>query len=160
MVSAAVLVLGLPAAVSAVLFQPWKLWVDEVVNEPPPGRTRVLAEGEFVSHEHTTSGTARLLRLPDGALVVRIEDLTTSNGPQLRVWLTDAPVIGDRRGWFVFDDRRYVDLGRLKGNIGDQNYPVDATANLDGLHSLTIWCARFHVSFGAADLGSPVSSDA
>jgi len=179
---AAVTVLACLTAVSAYLFQPWKLWVDEIVDEPLPviegdasavgspdrrgdGPARpietleTVAEGRFVSHEHATSGTARLLRLPDGALVLRIEDLKTSNGPQLRVWLTDAAVIEGRQGWFVFDDGRYVDLGPLKGNIGDQNYPLPATLALGGLQSLSVWCARFHVSFGAAQLGPLVTSD-
>ncbi len=182
LLTAAVITLACTAAVSGYLFQPWKLWTDEVVNEPlpvvagdtPAGGSRdrgsgapgqpdpieALAEGTLVSHEHATSGTARLLRLPDGALVLRIEDLTTTNGPQLRVWLTDAPLIGGRQGWFLFDDGRHLDLGPLKGNIGDQNYAIPATVDLRGLHSLSIWCARFHVSFGAAELGSLVSSDA
>ena len=180
LLTAAVITLACLAAVSAYLFQPWKLWVDEVVIEPLPmvegdipatgsgghGAPRqpraieTLAEGSLVSHEHATSGTARLLRLPDGALVLRIEGLTTTNGPQLRVWLTDAPVNEGRQGWFVFDDGRHVDLGSLKGNIGDQNYPIPATVELGGLRSVSIWCARFHVSFGAAELGPLVSSDA
>ncbi|MGW3944363.1 DM13 domain-containing protein, partial [Streptomyces phaeochromogenes] len=45
-----------------------------------------------ISHEHTTSGTVKLVRLTDGSHVVRLESLDTSNGPDLRVWLTDAPV--------------------------------------------------------------------
>ena len=100
-------------------FQPWKLWQDETVEEalpaavvtqlPPrsvPRRPRtspprhpapapgpqMLASGELISHEHATSGTVKLVRLADGSHVVRLENLDTSNGPDLRVWLTDAPV--------------------------------------------------------------------
>ena len=65
--STAVIVLASVTAVSAYLFQPWKLWVDEVVVEPAPGDIQTLAMGGFVSHEHPTSGAVRLLRLPDGA---------------------------------------------------------------------------------------------
>ncbi|TDC21121.1 electron transporter, partial [Streptomyces sp. 8K308] len=111
-----------------------------------------MASGEFVSHEHGTSGTARVLRLPDDSLVLRLEDLDTSNGPDLRVWLTDAPVIEGRDGWHVFDDGAYVSLGDLKGNQGDQNYPLPADLDLDTYTSVSIWCARFSVSFGAAEL--------
>lgn len=51
-----------------------------------------LASGELISHEHATTGTVSLVRLADGSRVVRLEGLDTSNGPDLRVWLTDAPV--------------------------------------------------------------------
>lgn len=161
------------AFVAAYLFQPWRLWVDDVVNQELPGvagasaqaptggqdgpavpgkALPVLAAGRFVSHEHATSGTVRVLRLPDGSRVLRIENLDTSNGPALKVWVTDAPVLREREGWFVFDDGRYVDLGALKGNIGSQNYPLPPAVDLAALHSVSIWCDRFNVSFGAAEL--------
>lgn len=173
-VGAVVLVVG------AAVFQPWKLVVDDVVAEAAPAglaeldatrapvptptagatptRTastpavRVLASGEFLSHEHATTGRARVVALPDGQRVLRIDELDTSNGPDLRVWLSDAPVLPGRAGWHVFDDGRYVELGRLKGNRGSQNYPVPASVDLAELSSLTIWCDRFNVSFGAVRL--------
>ncbi|WP_128430035.1 DM13 domain-containing protein [Streptomyces cyaneus] len=154
-------------------FQPWKLWQDKTVEEalpqaaknsappaaapsadadaPAPG-PQTLADGELISHEHTTSGSVKLVRLADGSHVVRLEDLDTSNGPDLRVWLTDAPVKEGRAGWHVFDDGEYVSLGRLKGNKGSQNYVVPEDVDLSRYSSVTIWCDRFDVSFGAAEL--------
>ncbi|WP_369167078.1 DM13 domain-containing protein [Streptomyces sp. R28] len=160
-------------------FQPWKLWQDKTVEEalpqaartsappaaasspadaddaaapaPAPG-PRTLADGELISHEHTTSGSVKLVRLADGSHVVRLEDLDTSNGPDLRVWLTDARVEEGRAGWHVFDDGEYVSLGRLKGNKGSQNYVVPEEVDLSHYRSVTIWCDRFDVSFGAAEL--------
>ncbi|MGW6396174.1 DM13 domain-containing protein [Streptomyces sp. NPDC055103] len=111
-----------------------------------------VAEGKLISHEHTTTGTVKLIRLPDGSHTVRLENLDTSNGPDLRVLLTDAPVKEGTAGWHVFDDGRHVGLGKLKGNKGDQNYAVPAGTDLAGLTSVTIWCDRFDVSFGAAQL--------
>ncbi|GAA3079174.1 DM13 domain-containing protein [Streptosporangium carneum] len=116
------------------------------------GGAAVLAEGAFVSHEHTTTGKAVLLRLADGSRVLRIEDLATSDGPDLRVWLSDQPVRKGNAGWFNLDDGRHLELGALKGNKGDANYAVPAGADLTGLNSVTIWCRRFSVSFGAASL--------
>lgn len=118
----------------------------------PPAGPVELARGELVSHEHATTGTARVLQLEDGSRVLRLEGLDTSNGPDLRVWLTDAPVIEGRDGWFVFDDGAFVDLGELKGNQGDANYEIPADVDLDALTSVSIWCERFAVSFGAAEL--------
>ncbi|MFC8145619.1 DM13 domain-containing protein [Streptomyces paradoxus] len=157
-------------------FQPWKLWQDETVREalpevaetsappavapsdepsaPPSPATgpQMLASGELISHEHATSGTVKLVRLADGTYVVRLENLNTSNGPDLRVWLTDAPVKQGRGGWHVFDDGKYVSLGKLKGNKGSQNYALPPDVNPSGYTSVSIWCDRFDVSFGAAEL--------
>ncbi|MFD5476481.1 DM13 domain-containing protein [Streptomyces hawaiiensis] len=153
-------------------FQPWKLWQDETVQEALPSvvaptapsagapsaspspapRPRTLAGGALISHEHATSGSVKLVRLSDGSHVVRLEDLDTSNGPDLRVWLTDAPVKEGRAGWHVFDDGDYVSLGKLKGNKGSQNYAVPADVDPSRYTSVSIWCDRFDVSFGAAEL--------
>ena len=61
-------------------------------------------------------------------------------------------VIDGPDGWFVFDDGEYVDLGSLKGNKGSQNYAIPADVDLADLTSVAIWCDRFSVSFGAAEL--------
>jgi len=119
--------------------------------EETPKRT-VTAEGTFISHEHPTAGTARIITLEDGSRVLRLVGLDTDNGPDLKVWLAAAPVIEGRDGWFVFDDDEYLSLGALKGNKGNQNYPIPNDADISDLTSVTIWCERFSVSFGAAEL--------
>jgi hypothetical protein len=81
-----------------------------------------------------------------------LEGLSTSDGPDLRVWLTDQAVVQNENGWHVFDDGRYVEVGRLKGNRGNQVYPVPPGTDLDGLRSVAIWCKRFSIGFGAAEL--------
>lgn len=121
--------------------------------EETPKRT-VTAEGTFISHEHPTAGTARIITLEDGSRVLRLVGLDTDNGPDLKVWLAAAPVIEGRDGWFVFDDDDYLSLGALKGNKGNQNYPIPDDADISDLTSVTIWCERFSVSFGAAELVS------
>ncbi|MEU6683592.1 DM13 domain-containing protein [Streptomyces sp. NPDC046832] len=174
------LVIGAAVVMAAALgfglywFQPWKLWQDKTVEEALPGAARTaappaaapsgtvspapapqtLASGELISHEHDTSGRVKLVRLADGSHVVRLENLDTSNGPDLRVWLTDAPVKEGTAGWRVFDDGEYISLGKLKGNKGSQNYAVPEDADLSRYTSVTIWCDRFDVSFGAAELAS------
>ena len=175
-----VLAVGLvAAAVGLYLFQPWKVWTDETVNEalptaaPPENASgdpaapddpagsgkskegagpKTLATGEFIAHEHATKGTVKVVRLPDGSRVLHLENLDTSNGPDLKVWITDADVRSGKAGWGVFDDGAYVSLGRLKANKGSQNYTLPAKADLDKYTSVSIWCDRFNVSFGAAAL--------
>ena len=127
---------------------------DSAVDPPPAAPTEpvVLSSGTFISHEHATTGTVQIVQLPDGNRILRLENLDTSNGPDLKVWLTDAPVIEGTAGWGVFDDGNWVDLGALKGNKGSQNYEIPADVDLDGFSSVSIWCDRFNVSFGAAEL--------
>lgn len=146
-------------------FQPWKLVTDTTVDEalvqevlvdapssaPKPGPV-VERQGEFITHEHDTRGSARLIRHPDGSRTLELAGLDTSNGPDLRVWLSDQPVLTGTRGWRVFDDGWSLELGRLKGNKGDQTYAIPPGADLDRLTSVSIWCKRFSVSFGAAEL--------
>jgi len=164
-------------AVALPLFQPWRLFTDKVVDEAVPGavpistpsssttpptvsaqppktvpRPEVLLTGQLITHEHETSGKVAVLALADGTRVLRIENLDTSDGPNLKVWLTDAEVVEGRAGWHVFDDGRYRDLGSLKGNHGNQNYAIPADVKLEDFRSVAIWCDRFNVSFGAAAL--------
>ena len=163
-----VLTAGAAVAAALALFQPWKLWVDQTVHEAPPLAAQpataasapgsgsiVLARGTFISHEHTTTGTASIVQTSDGARYLRLENLDTSNGPLLKVWLSNAPVISGPAGWRVFDDSQHVDVGPLKGNRGSQNYPLPADVDLSRYRSVSIWCARFHVSFGAVELTTP-----
>jgi hypothetical protein len=174
---AAVLVTGLVAGAAALYwFQPWQLWVDETVQESfpsaapasqspvavpdspapasePPGPAE-LATGSLISHEHRTTGTVRIVRAADGSLVLRLENLATSSGPDVHVWLTDAPVKPGEDGWEVFDDGKHLDAGKLKGNKGNQNYLLPAGTDLAGYTSVSLWCDRFDVSFGAAELTS------
>lgn len=157
------------AAFGLYWFAPWRLFTDTTVNETltavsaapsssssssPAAVPAVVSRGSFITHEHDTSGTVRLLRLPDGSHRLEIEALNTSDGPDLRVWLTDQQVVPGRPGWRLFDDGRYVELGKLKGNKGDQVYAIPTGTDLTGLRSVTIWCKRFSVSFGAAELAA------
>jgi hypothetical protein len=173
---------ALAGAVPALAyFEPWQLWVDTRVDEPiptvaapagidatsavptggdaptptassPQPSYTILASGDLISHEHETDGTVAILELADGSRILRLENLDTSSGPDLKVWLTDAPVIDGSDGWHVFDDGAYVDLGSLKANHGNHNYAIPASADLSELDSMSIWCDRFNVSFGAASL--------
>jgi hypothetical protein len=108
---------------------------------------RVESEGRFISREHDTAGHAAIIT--DGRQrFVRLTDFTTSNGPDVHVYLT-AGVTADGPE-AAFDDD-FVELGALKGNLGDQNYEVPPAA--DGRYrTVVIWCDRFNAVFGAADL--------
>ena len=111
-----------------------------------------LASGEFRSLEHGTTGAAVVLEIEDGSRFLRLEGLETSNGPDLRVILTDQPMSKD---WHVWDDGEYLDLGALKGNVGSSTYAIPNDLDLAGFETAVIWCRRFSVGFGVAPLESP-----
>ena len=150
-------------AVGLVLFEPWTLFTDTTVNEAAPTATAPdesttdaaepteLASGTFVSQEHETSGTATIIELPDGSRTLRLEDFSTSNGPDLHVWMSEKQAGGN---WFKYGGGRKAQLGELKANQGSHNYAIPADVELDGLRSVVIWCKRFHVAFGSAPLTS------
>jgi hypothetical protein len=106
-----------------------------------------LVAGTFVSGAHATTGAATIYKLDDGSRILRLSDFSTSNGPAVHVILTDHAVTGND-----VEDAKSVDLGDLKGNTGNQNYAIPANVDLDDVKSVAIYCARFHVNFGAASL--------
>ncbi|HEX8627283.1 MAG TPA: DM13 domain-containing protein [Catenuloplanes sp.] len=113
-----------------------------------PRANRLLAVGTFITHEHPTTGKVQLVELPNGRRQLVLLNLSTSDGPDLRVWLTDRTV--ERDGWRVFDDGRYVEVAKLRGNRGNQVYELPSDLDVTDLRSVSIWCKRFAVSFGAA----------
>lgn len=163
--------LGLLAVVAIVVgvavFQPHKLFIDDVVDEARPDEVTTTTGpavadpaapttttppplvGSFVSLDHTTSGRAEVLTTADGSRVLRIEDLATDNGPDLFVYLSAAPADGS-----AAFDAEFVNLGALKGNIGNQNYDIPADVDLGRYATVVIWCRQFTSAFGAAGLSA------
>lgn len=161
-------------------FEPWRLFTNTRVDEAPPAAAQTTAQttaqptasdatstppnaastpvettlplvprmGEFISYEHPTSGTATIVTISATERYIRIENLDTSDGPDLRVYLSP---LEHTAGMHAFGDDA-VELGQLKGNLGNQNYPIPADVDVAGYRSVVIWCLRFAVAFGAAPL--------
>lgn len=121
-----------------------------------PGAPVALAAGAFRDADsvHKGSGDAGLYRLADGNHVLRLENLDVTNGPDLHVYLVRHP--GPVSSSDVTRDN-YLDLGALKGNIGNQNYAIAPGTDLSGFASVVVWCKAFGVLFSTAPL-VPVSS--
>jgi hypothetical protein len=140
-------------------FRPELLFVNTSVSEAFPSASasaniretstpRQLAVGQFKGYAHETSGTATIYEV-DGKRVLRLTSFTTSNGPDVRVYLVAAPDANDDA---TVKKAGFIDLGSMKGNVGDQNYDVPADVDLSKYQAVTIWCARFNVNFGTAPL--------
>jgi hypothetical protein len=138
-------------------FRPELLFVRKQVNESVPTAAaqtnpyRALVRGSFHSVAHKTHGVATVLQLSDGSRILRLTDFATSNGPDVRVYLVAAPDAGDNA---TVTRAGFVELGKLKGTDGDQNYAVPADLDLSKYRAVTIWCHRFSVNFATAPLTS------
>jgi hypothetical protein len=108
----------------------------------------LISRRQFISRGHHTSGTALLYRLPDGSHLLRFESLDTSNGPDLRVYLSPASPNAPNDS---LNDQA-LNIAHLKGNRGNQNYAIAAGVDVSSFNSVVIWCKRFSYAFGAASL--------
>lgn len=138
-------------AVVVFWFEPQAALFDDEVNDSVPAAATLSDAAVFTSIEHDTTGRL-IIATSGGERFVRIEDLSTTNGPDLHVYLSTNPFDGEDG---AFDDE-FIDLGELRGNLGDQNYALDPTVDLSQYRSIVIWCDRFDAAFGAAPLPLPV----
>lgn len=136
------------------------LFIDKVVNEEIPianedsnavseNASENIAEnidslyiGNFKDADsfHKVSGTAKVIS-QGNSRYLRFEDFQATNGPDLYVYLSTGK-----------NDDDFVNLGKLKGNIGNQNYEIPSDADLEKYGNVLIWCQRFSVLFGSAEL--------
>ena len=118
-----------------------------------PAAPVALRQGMFRDADsfHQGEGSATIYELPDGTHVLRFEDFRVTNGPDLRVLLATHP---DPQGRNEVTGPGYVELGKLKGNIGNQNYPFPEDVSPDDYGSVVIYCKPFHVVFSVAPLST------
>ena len=151
--------LAIPVAAVAALvawytFRPERLVVNRRVDEALPTTQGGLAVqplefGRFYSILHPTEGTATIFQMGDGTRVLRLTSFSTSNGPDVHVYIVAAD---DAKDVATVQQAGFIDLGVLKGNIGDQNYSLGSDLDLAKYRAVSIWCKRFSVNFGAAAL--------
>jgi len=116
------------AAVAALVawyaFRPERLVVNRRVDEGLPATqggpsAQPLESGRFYSILHPTEGTATIFQMGDGTRFLRLASFRTSNGPDVHVYMVAAD---DAKDVATVQHAGFIDLGVLKGNVGDQNY--------------------------------------
>jgi hypothetical protein len=117
---------------------------DKTVDETIAAGTAELT-GSFETHAHTTTGTARVIERADGSRVLALVDFRTDPGPDVFVYVVPRATGGD-------DVDGATRLGKLKGNVGNQQYALPAELELREEATVVVWCRAFSVSFGAATL--------
>jgi hypothetical protein len=146
------------AAIAAFLawyaFRPERLVVNRRVDEAMPAAQgssspQPLFSGQFYGILHPTAGAATIYRMGDGSRVLRFTSFSTSNGPDVHVYMVASD---DAKDVATVQQAGFIDLGVIKGNVGDQNYTLGPDVDLSKYRAVSVWCKRFSVNFGAAPL--------
>jgi len=127
-----------------VVYTVGPLFFDVTVNEEMPAASLAIPMGNFIGIGdgiHDAVGEVFVIEAEDGSKFLRFENFKASNGPDLYVYLATDETASD-----------YVSLGKLKGNIGNQNYLIPSGADLSNQDTVLIWCKQFSVLFGSAKL--------
>jgi len=138
-------------AMEEAIAEPTKEMTDPM-PEGDASTMTILQQGDFYNLAHDGEGTATIYQLADGSRILRFENFEVLNGPDLHVYLAPQDPVPDTVG---VELEGSIDLGELKGNIGDQNYEIPAELDLSQFHSVVIWCQPFRVPFNAAPLRTP-----
>ncbi len=127
------------------------LWIDRVVSETISEGGTVLATGHFQGADSAHQGKGQVEVIAQGGqTIIRFTQFEVTNGPDLYVWLVKDGGIessGDVKA------SQWVELGVLKGNIGDQNYTLPDGVDISEYKTVTVWCRQFGVLFAGAELG-------
>ncbi len=117
---------------------------------PEGAAPTAIKSGTFIQIDilHGAEGTATVYHLGDESHFLRFEDFRSTNGPDLHVILSsaEAPRSHEELG------EDYIDLGQLKGNVGNQNYEIVSEVDLSRYKSVVIYCLPFQVVFSTATL--------
>lgn len=123
--------------------------MDDPMPEEVAAGPEAVVNGQFakINDSYDASGTATIYHLPEGNHILRLEDFNVTNGPALRVLLATNtnPATSEELG-------DYLDLGALKGNVGNQNYDIPGDVDISQYQSVVIYCEPFHVVFSYASL--------
>jgi hypothetical protein len=112
-----------------------------ILNDPGTTTGKVLAQGSLSGTPgHSVSGTAKLIE-ENGVKIVRLENFSSTNGPDLKVYLAkDA------------NASVFINLGNLKSVSGNQNYAITGMVSATEYKYILIWCQQFGVLFGSAQI--------
>lgn len=119
-----------------------------LVSAPAAGAANVeLLRGTVKPLSHSASGKAAVVSIGSGRRVLTLRSFRLSPGPLVRVWLVPREAQGDGQ---LPKDR--VDLGRLKGTRGNQQYTIPKSTDLRRYTSVVFWCVPFTSGLARADL--------
>lgn len=131
-------------AAAIFIYTTGPLFFNVTINEEMPEANVSSFIGSFVGVGdgiHDAQGNVILVESNDQNRFLRFENFRATNGPDLFVYLATDESAMD-----------YINLGRLKGNIGNQNYMIPPGVDFTKYNTVLIWCKQFSVLFGSAKL--------
>lgn len=137
---------------------PWAVTVEQqvdspLVEPPPPGMdspdAQVLATGAMYDVDRVGEGTVRIVSLPDGRRVLRLEDFFVSINSDLEIWLSEHPRPKTTPEAASADHRQ---VSFLKATAGAMNYELAPEVDLARYQSIVIWCELTSNAYAAATL--------
>ena len=107
---------------------------------------RITQQGSFRGADefHFGRGEAQIIRTASGSHVLRFENFSVRNGPDLYVYLSR-----DETGRRV---EEALNLGRLRATDGAFNYELADNIDLASIKSVVVWCRQFTTLFAHAPL--------
>lgn len=151
--------LGSPLFINKVVDEPFPAGpgtaADAPASEPMPAeaaRGTVIARGTFAGADdfHKGEGTAAVHRT-GRTLILRLDPFMVTNGPDLYVVLTKHAL--PKTSADVKEG--YLEIAKLKGNVGSQNYTLPAGVSLTEYRAVVIYCKPFNFVFATAPLTAP-----
>lgn len=133
--------------------------VSELISQPAGAAgTGLVGTGLFEQGDstYTIAGNVFLSRT-EGKLHLTFTDFEVSNGPDLFVYAVKTNSTDNRTVKDTVANGGFVNLGALKGNLGNQSYLLEDEINADEYSVIAIWCRRFSRNFGSAALSPPTS---
>ncbi len=111
----------------------------------PTFEARVTHQGEFHGADdfHFGRGKALLIETASGQYVLRFEEFSVRNGPDLHVYLSTNP-----EGY----GEDPLELGTLKATDGAFNYDIPPGTDISRFKGALVWCKQFSVLFATAPL--------
>ena len=128
------------------------IMIEEAMPEPeaPSFQPTTISTGSFkdADRSHKGSGQVKIITQEDGSHLLRLENFSVTNGPDLYVSLAENA--DPKKGRDV--KAGYIALERLKANKGSQNYTIAAGTDLSKYKSVVIYCQAYSVVFSVATL--------
>ena len=120
-----------------------------VVSSTATPQPETVLSGSFQDGDsfHKGSGSVKVYTMEDGSKTLRLENFSVTNGPDLFVYVTNDTNVRDGLASFT-------NIGALKGNKGNQNYPLPKDLTITNGTKVLIWCRAFGVLFAEAELGT------
>lgn len=117
-----------------------------------PAGPVAIGSGPFSGINHRAEGTATLYQQAERNVLRFEDDTDIQNGPDLYVWLVADTEYMESDG----TPEDYINLGKIKGNVGGQNYILPAEFDPGRHRAVLIWCHRFSVPFATAPLAREI----